>query len=68
MASLPQELVKRPVRLATAPTAQRAYVNTLLFISTSLALLCVAALAYPVFYYSYVPKKVVSLPIHLQYK
>ncbi|KAK8120081.1 hypothetical protein PG999_004201 [Apiospora kogelbergensis] len=61
------ELVKRPVRLATAPTAQRAYVNTLLFISTSLALLCVAALAYPVFYYSYVPKKVVSLPIHLQY-
>ncbi|KAK6855418.1 hypothetical protein PG990_008286 [Apiospora arundinis] len=61
------ELVKRPIRLATAPTAQRAYINTLLFISTSAALLCIAALAYPVFYYSYVPKKVVSLPIHLQY-
>ncbi|KAK8069316.1 hypothetical protein PG994_005932 [Apiospora phragmitis] len=61
------ELVKRPIRLATAPTAQRAYINTFLFISTSIALLCIAALAWPVFYYSYVPKKVVSLPIHLQY-
>lgn len=63
-----QELVKRPIRIATAPTAQRAYINTFLFISTSVALLCIAALAYPIFYYSYVPKKVVSLPIHLQYK
>ncbi|KAK7943197.1 uncharacterized protein PG986_012310 [Apiospora aurea] len=61
------ELVKRPIRLATAPTAQRAYINTFLFISTSVALLCIASLAYPIFYYSYVPKKVVSLPIHLQY-
>ncbi|KAK8018223.1 hypothetical protein PG991_007413 [Apiospora marii] len=61
------ELVKRPIRIATAPTAQRAYINTFLFFSTSIALLCIAALAYPIFYYSYVPKKVVSLPIHLQY-
>ncbi|KAK7992213.1 hypothetical protein PG988_001007, partial [Apiospora saccharicola] len=61
------DLAKRPIHIATAPTAQRAYINTFLFISTSVALLCIAALAYPIFYYSYVPKKVVSLPIHLQY-
>lgn len=36
--------------------------------TTSLVLLGIAALAYPVFYYNYIPKKVVSIPVHLQYK
>lgn len=62
------EYVKRPIRAVTAPAAQRAYLSTLLFLAASLVLLVVAALAYPVFYYSYVPKKLVSLPVHLQYK
>lgn len=62
------EYVKRPIRAVTAPAAQRAYLSTLLFLAASLVLLIVAALAYPVFYYSYVPKKLVSLPVHLQYK
>lgn len=61
------EYVKRPIRAVTAPAAQRAYLSTLLFLAASLVLLVVAALAYPVFYYSYVPKKLVSLPVHLQY-
>lgn len=31
-------------------------------------LLGIASLAYPVFYYNYVPKKLITVPIHLQYK
>lgn len=61
------EYVKRPIRAVTAPAAQRAYLSTFLFLAASAVLLLVAALAYPVFYYSYVPKKLVSLPVHLQY-
>ncbi|ORY62647.1 putative adipose-regulatory protein-domain-containing protein [Pseudomassariella vexata] len=61
------EYVKRPIRVATAPSAQRAYLTTFFLVATSLTLLGIATLAYPVFYYSYVPKKVVSVPVHLQY-
>jgi seipin len=43
-------------------------VTAALFSAVSVFLLCIAALAYPVFYYNYVPKKVVSVPVHLQYK
>jgi seipin len=63
-----QEYVKRPIRVATAPAARRFYLNTLFFFTTSIVLLCIAAAAYPIIYYAYVPKKVVSLPVHLQYK
>ncbi|KAI1343053.1 hypothetical protein F5Y15DRAFT_371936 [Xylariaceae sp. FL0016] len=59
--------VKAPYRAATSSTAKRAYLGTFLFFATSLVLLCIAALAYPVFYYNYVPEKVVSIPVHLQY-
>ncbi|KAF3026395.1 hypothetical protein E8E14_009811 [Neopestalotiopsis sp. 37M] len=61
------EYVKKPIRMATTPTAQRVYISTFLFAVTSAVLLLVAATAYPIFYYTYVPKKVVSIPIHLQY-
>ncbi|KAI1881079.1 hypothetical protein JX265_001319 [Neoarthrinium moseri] len=61
------EYVKRPIRAATAPAAQRIYLNTFLFVTTSLVLLGIAAVVYPVFYYAYVPKKLVSVPVHLQY-
>ncbi|KAI0129473.1 putative adipose-regulatory protein-domain-containing protein [Xylariales sp. AK1849] len=61
------EYVKRPIRAATAPAAQRVYLTTFLLATTSLTLLFIAALVYPIFYYTYVPKKVVSVPIHLQY-
>lgn len=40
---------------------------TSLLVGWSFALLCIAALAYPVFYYTYVPKQIVSVPVHLQY-
>ncbi|KAI8631378.1 putative adipose-regulatory protein-domain-containing protein [Xylariaceae sp. FL1651] len=61
------EYVKTPYRVATSPGAKRTYLGAFLFVAASLALLCVAALAYPVFYYNYVPKKLISIPIYLQY-
>ncbi|RYP82793.1 hypothetical protein DL770_005503 [Monosporascus sp. CRB-9-2] len=59
--------VRDSVQNVTSPAAQRKYLGTVLLFAASLALLCIAALAYPIFYYSYVPKKVVSTPVHLQY-
>ncbi|KAI0477493.1 putative adipose-regulatory protein-domain-containing protein [Xylariaceae sp. FL0804] len=61
------DYVKAPYRAATSSTAKRTYLGTFLFVVASLVLLCVAALAYPVFYYNYVPKKVITVPVHLQY-
>ncbi len=40
----------------------------MLFVSASAVLLAIAALAYPVFYYNYVPKKLITVPMHLQYE
>ncbi|KAI0453860.1 putative adipose-regulatory protein-domain-containing protein [Xylaria acuta] len=62
-----QDYIKASYRVATSSTAKRTYIGTVLFISASIALLGIAALAYPVFYYNYVPKKLVTVPIHLQY-
>ncbi|KAJ1324922.1 seipin [Microdochium nivale] len=61
------EYLMRPVRLATSPPARRTYLGALLFLATSFILLCIAALAYLFFYFNYVPQKLVSVPIHLQY-
>ncbi|KAH6647573.1 putative adipose-regulatory protein-domain-containing protein [Truncatella angustata] len=61
------EYVKRPLRAATTPAAQRFYLSTFLVIAVSTILLFLAAASYSVAYYSYVPKKVVSIPVHLQY-
>ncbi|KAI0377733.1 putative adipose-regulatory protein-domain-containing protein [Hypomontagnella monticulosa] len=61
------QYVKGSYRAATSPAAQRTYLSAALFLAASLALLCIAAIAYPVFYYNYVPKKVISIPVHLQY-
>ncbi|KAI2469638.1 putative adipose-regulatory protein-domain-containing protein [Annulohypoxylon bovei var. microspora] len=61
------QYVKGSYRAATSPAAKRTYLSAALFFAASLALLCIAALAYPVFYYNYVPKKVISIPVHLQY-
>lgn len=52
----------------TSSRAKKAYIRTVLLVSASLVLLIIAALAYPVFYYTYVPKKLVTTPIYLQYK
>ncbi|KAI1366834.1 putative adipose-regulatory protein-domain-containing protein [Xylaria arbuscula] len=62
-----QQYVKGSYRAATSSTAKRTYLGAALLAGASLALLASAVLGYVVFYYNYVPKKVVSLPIHLQY-
>ncbi|KAI1747734.1 putative adipose-regulatory protein-domain-containing protein [Xylaria castorea] len=61
------DYVKAPYQVATSSTAKRTYIRTVLFITASTVLLGIAALAYPVFYYNYVPKKLITVPIHLQY-
>ncbi|KAI0427944.1 putative adipose-regulatory protein-domain-containing protein [Xylaria sp. FL1042] len=61
------QYIKAPYRVATSPTAKRTYLGAALFASASTVLLAIAALAYPVFYYNYVPKKLITVPIHLQY-
>ncbi|KAI0442777.1 putative adipose-regulatory protein-domain-containing protein [Xylaria telfairii] len=61
------DYVKAPYRVATSSTAKKTYIGTVLFIAASIVLLGIAAVAYPVFYYNYVPKKLITLPIHLQY-
>ncbi|GAW20254.1 hypothetical protein ANO14919_097530 [Xylariales sp. No.14919] len=61
------EYIKAPYRVATSSTAKKTYLGTVLFVSASVVLLGIASLAYPVFYYSYVPKKLITVPIHLQY-
>ncbi|KAH7021023.1 putative adipose-regulatory protein-domain-containing protein [Microdochium trichocladiopsis] len=61
------EYLLRPLRVATSPPARRTYLGTILFLATSFILLCIAVLAYLVFYFNYVPQKLVSVPIHLQY-
>ncbi|KAI1458099.1 putative adipose-regulatory protein-domain-containing protein [Annulohypoxylon moriforme] len=65
--SAKMQYVKGSYRAATSPAAQRTYLSAALFFAASLALLCIAALAYPVFYYNYVPKKLITIPVHLQY-
>ncbi|KAI1424692.1 putative adipose-regulatory protein-domain-containing protein [Xylaria sp. FL1777] len=61
------QYVKAPYRVATSPTAKRTYLGAALFVAASVVLLGIATLAYPVFYYNYVPKKLITVPIHLQY-
>ncbi|KAI1373576.1 putative adipose-regulatory protein-domain-containing protein [Hypoxylon crocopeplum] len=61
------QYIKGSYRAVTSPAAKRAYLSAVLLFSASLVLLCIAALAYPIFYYNYVPKKVISIPVHLQY-
>ncbi|RYP15142.1 hypothetical protein DL765_005881 [Monosporascus sp. GIB2] len=61
------DFVRDSVQKVTSPAAKRRYLGTVLLFAASFALLCIAALAYPIFYYSYVPKKVVTVPVHLQY-
>ncbi|KAI1290471.1 putative adipose-regulatory protein-domain-containing protein [Xylaria venustula] len=61
------QYIKAPYHAATSSTAKKTYLGTALFVSASFVLLGIAALIYPLFYYSYVPKKLVTVPVHLQY-
>lgn len=56
-----------PVRVATSKTAQKTYINTILFAISSLFLLGLAVVAYVLFYWSFVPHMAVERVVHLQY-
>jgi len=62
-----QDLIMAPVRVATSKPARQTYLNTILFMITSAILLGLAALAYILFYFNYVPQIGIVRIIHLQY-
>jgi seipin len=57
-----------PFRFAVSKPAQRAYISTFLIALTSITLLGIAATAYVLFYYTYVPVRGFSRPVHLQFE
>ena len=65
--SFPQDLILKPVRVATSKPARQTYLNTLLFMITSAILLGLAVTAYILFYINYVPQIGIERIIHLQY-
>ena len=63
-----QDLIMKPVRVATSKPAQQTYLNTILFMVTSSILLGLAVFAYILFYLNYVPQIGIERIIHLQYR
>ena len=62
-----QDTALVPVRAATSKSAQRAYLGTLLFAFSTTVLFSLSALAFILFYNSYVPHIGVEKPIHLEF-
>ena len=62
-----KELALRPVRIASSRPALKAYLNTALFVATSVVLFALASTAYILFYVNYIPKVGVERIVHLQY-
>jgi ABC-type multidrug transport system permease subunit len=67
ISNTPQDLILRPVRLASSKSARKAYLNTALFLSTSAVLFGLAIVAYVLFYLNYIPKIGIEREVHLQY-
>jgi seipin len=59
--------VLAPFRVAVSKPAQRAYIKTLLFFLAGTLLLVLAAVAYVIFYYNYIPQIGVERVVHLQF-
>jgi hypothetical protein len=62
----PQDLILRPVRIASSKQAQQIYLNTVLLLTTSTVLLGLAAFAYILFYMS-IPQIGIERVVHLQF-
>lgn len=56
-----------PFHILTSKPARRTYLNTALFLATSILLLVTAALAYGAFYYTYIPTLGFTRTVHLQF-
>ncbi|KAH7319730.1 putative adipose-regulatory protein-domain-containing protein [Stachybotrys elegans] len=61
------ESVQETIRAVTSKPVQRAVVNSALLASGALALFGVASIASALFFQSFLPHKVVTTPVHLQY-
>jgi seipin len=61
-----QDLILRPVRIASSKQAQQTYLNTVLLLTTSTVLLGLAAFAYVLFYMS-IPQIRIERIVHLQF-
>lgn len=57
-----------PIRYLLSKEARQAYIGAVLFLSTSLVLLCISAVAYWVFYLNYVPQIGLKRIVHLQFE
>lgn len=62
-----QRTLTVPIRALVSKRAQRAYAGTLLAIGTALSLLVVAAVAYWLLYFHYIPQIGVERVVHLQF-
>lgn len=56
-----------PFRALFSKEARRTYLGAILFLTTSIVLFCVAAVAYWVFYLNYVPQIGLKRVVHLQF-
>ncbi|KAM5473521.1 hypothetical protein MauCBS54593_002317 [Microsporum audouinii] len=57
----------QPIQAVTSKTAQRSYINIVLFTCASFALFGISTISYWVFYYNFVPQISLERQIHLQY-
>ncbi|KAK6364232.1 uncharacterized protein PV06_02524 [Exophiala oligosperma] len=60
-------LALTPARVLTSRTAVKAYLGTLLFLTTSTVLLTVSSTAFGFFYYNYIPQIDLERVLYLQY-
>lgn len=56
-----------PFRALVSKRAQKAYLGTFLFITTSILMLSVSAIAYAIFYYKFIPQVGLERVVHLQF-
>lgn len=61
------EYLDRFVEAITSKAARRALVNSILFFVASVALFSIAAIGYILFYRSYLPDQITTVPVHIQY-
>ncbi|KIV96973.1 hypothetical protein PV10_00783 [Exophiala mesophila] len=61
------DLALTPVRMITSPTAIKAYLSVILFLTTSTILLTISSTAYGFFYYNYIPQIDLERVLYLQY-
>lgn len=62
-----QNALRTSLRALVSKQAQRAYLGTVLFIATSLLMICVSSVAYGMFYFKFIPQVGFERVVHLQF-